>query len=87
MIIVHTGYDSSPQPMLKRRWYGSRRTLQEAVVGARPQVAAQLWNFPDRTTAIGQMINAYLASNAELDDGTIHLLFSANRWEKRWGTL
>lgn len=47
------------------------------------QVAAQLWNFPDRSTAIGQMINAYLASSTELDDATIHLLFSANRWEKR----
>lgn len=46
-------------------------------------MAAQLWNFPDRTTAIGQMINSYLASEADLDDGTIHLLFSANRWEKR----
>lgn len=47
------------------------------------QVAAQLWNFPDRTTAIGQMISAYLGSTAELDDATVHLLFSANRWEKR----
>ena len=47
------------------------------------QVAAQLWNFPDRTTAIGQMISAYLCSTAELDDATVHLLFSANRWEKR----
>jgi dTMP kinase len=27
------------------------------------------------------MINAYLASDAELDDRTVHLLFSANRWE------
>eukprot|EP00611_Tribonema_gayanum_P019618 TRINITY_DN3432_c0_g1_i4.p2 TRINITY_DN3432_c0_g1~~TRINITY_DN3432_c0_g1_i4.p2 ORF type:complete len:229 (-),score=62.38 TRINITY_DN3432_c0_g1_i4:257-943(-) len=37
--------------------------------------------FPDRTTAIGQMINAYLQSTAEMDDRCIHLLFSANRWE------
>lgn len=37
--------------------------------------------FPDRTTAIGQMINAYLQSTAELSDQAIHLLFSANRWE------
>ena len=48
------------------------------------QVPAELWNFPDRSTAIGQMINAYLASDSELDDASIHLLFSANRWEKRW---
>ncbi|KAG8748396.1 Thymidylate kinase [Ceratobasidium sp. 414] len=38
--------------------------------------------FPDRTTAIGKMINAYLQSESEVDDQTIHLLFSANRWEQ-----
>lgn len=36
----------------------------------------------DRTTTIGQMINAYLTNATELDDHTIHLLFSANRWER-----
>ena len=29
------------------------------------------------------MINAYLTNSSELDDRAIHLLFSANRWEKR----
>lgn len=38
-------------------------------------------NEIDRTTSIGQMINAYLQSKADLDDHAIHLLFSANRWE------
>lgn len=38
-------------------------------------------HFPDRTTAIGKMIEAYLHSESDLDDRTIHLLFSANRWE------
>ena len=37
----------------------------------------------DRETAIGQQINAYLTNAAELDDHVVHLLFSANRWEKR----
>ncbi|MCO5610727.1 hypothetical protein L7F22_064968 [Adiantum nelumboides] len=46
-------------------------------------VPAEAWRFPDRTTAIGSMISSYLASSAELDDRTVHLLFSANRWEKR----
>jgi dTMP kinase len=41
------------------------------------------WRFPDRTTAIGQMISSYLTGASELDDSAIHLLFSANRWEKR----
>ncbi|KAK8017386.1 thymidylate kinase [Apiospora rasikravindrae] len=37
--------------------------------------------FPDRTTPIGQMIDAYLKGQTEIEDHVIHLLFSANRWE------
>lgn len=43
----------------------------------------ELWNFPDRSTQIGHMIDAYLRSSTQLDDAAIHLLFSANRWEKK----
>lgn len=46
-------------------------------------VPAEAWRFPDRSTAIGCMISSYLSSSADLDDCTVHLLFSANRWEKR----
>ncbi|XVF71485.1 hypothetical protein PTKIN_Ptkin12aG0041100 [Pterospermum kingtungense] len=45
--------------------------------------SVKLWRFPDRTTSVGQMISAYLTNKSQLDDRTIHLLFSANRWEKR----
>jgi dTMP kinase len=48
-----------------------------------PKVKAEMWRFPDRTTEIGTMIDAYLARSKELDDAAVHLLFSANRWEKR----
>ncbi|ATY59473.1 thymidylate kinase [Cordyceps militaris] len=41
----------------------------------------KLMRFPDRTTQIGQMIDAYLKSAVRMDDHAIHLLFSANRWE------
>ncbi|EPS62817.1 thymidylate kinase-like protein, partial [Genlisea aurea] len=41
------------------------------------------WRFPDRTTGVGQMISSYLSNKSDLDDHAIHLLFSANRWEKR----
>lgn len=44
---------------------------------------ASLMRFPDRTTTIGTMINSYLSNSTEIDDGCIHLLFSANRWEKK----
>ncbi|KAJ6831173.1 thymidylate kinase [Iris pallida] len=43
----------------------------------------EAWRFPDRTTCVGSMIAAYLANQSQLDDRAIHLLFSANRWEKR----
>merc|ERR1719510_2321157 len=38
--------------------------------------------FPDRSTEIGKAIDAYLTGQNELDDHVIHLLFSANRWER-----
>ena len=49
--------------------------------------STELWRFPDRSTSVGQMISAYLSNKSHLDDRTIHLLFSANRWEKRYVLL
>jgi dTMP kinase len=37
--------------------------------------------FPNRSTTIGTLIDLYLRSKIELSDKTVHLLFSANRWE------
>ncbi|XP_010121077.1 PREDICTED: thymidylate kinase, partial [Chlamydotis macqueenii] len=34
-----------------------------------------------RTTEIGQLISSYLGKEKNLEDHTVHLLFSANRWE------
>jgi dTMP kinase len=45
--------------------------------------STELWRFPDRNTNVGQMISSYLSNKSQLDDHTIHLLFSANRWENR----
>lgn len=42
---------------------------------------AQLMHFPDRTTSVGSIINAYLKGTKDLDDHALHLLFTANRWE------
>lgn len=43
---------------------------------------SELIKFPDRSTPIGQLINRYLTeSDFKLPDQSIHLLFSANRWE------
>jgi dTMP kinase len=35
----------------------------------------------DRSTPIGKQIDYYLRGQSQLDDHSIHLLFSANRWE------
>ncbi|XP_070817457.1 thymidylate kinase [Chaetodon trifascialis] len=55
-----------------------KRLLQALQQSGRP---AEMMRFPDRTTTIGQLISAYLEKKSELEDHTVHLLFSANRWE------
>ena len=61
----------------------SSQSLQLASFLSNSGIPVESWRFPDRSTAIGNMISAYLSTTAELDDNTVHLLFSANRWEKR----
>lgn len=43
--------------------------------------AAKYMAFPDRSTKIGHTINAYLTNQQQIPDETVHLLFTANRWE------
>ncbi|XP_063824776.1 thymidylate kinase [Ostrinia nubilalis] len=45
-------------------------------------IQAEATNFPARNTEIGKVIDSYLKSQNNLSDETIHLLFSANRWER-----
>lgn len=45
------------------------------------KLPAELRAFPDRTTTIGQLINKYLTKKLDFPPETVHLLFSANRWE------
>ena len=46
---------------------------------------AKYVKFPNRTTPTGMMINSYLTNQAQLEDHSVHLLFSANRWEAAAG--
>ncbi|XP_008276392.1 thymidylate kinase [Stegastes partitus] len=55
-----------------------KKLVQALQQSGRP---AEMMRFPDRTTTIGQLISAYLEKKSELEDHTVHLLFSANRWE------
>ncbi len=43
--------------------------------------SAELFKFPDRTTPIGALIDAYLQCKIEVAAAAVPLLFSANRWE------
>ncbi|KAJ2772997.1 Thymidylate kinase [Coemansia nantahalensis] len=72
LLIVFEGCDRSGKTTQSTR-------LVQALNGA--GVAAKLLKFPDRTTAIGTMIDGYLQQKTRLSDQAIHLLFSANRWE------
>lgn len=47
--------------------------------------SSEFIRFPDRTSLIGQLINSYLTSASNMSDQTVHLLFSANRWEASAG--
>lgn len=40
--------------------------------------------FPDRKTDVGGIINSFLRKELPLTPEVIHLLYSANRWEKRF---
>jgi len=44
-------------------------------------------DFPMRTTPIGTLVDAYLRKQTPFADEAIHLLFSANRWEKQFNLL
>jgi len=37
--------------------------------------------YPDRTTPVGKLLDAYLKRECEMEDHAVHLLFTANRWE------
>lgn len=43
----------------------------------------KLLAFPDYTTPIGREIKAFLAGNRNHPPELVHILFAANRWEKR----
>lgn len=39
------------------------------------------WLYPFRSTDIGELLDKYLKKEIDIDDRSVHLLFSANRWE------
>ncbi|KAF5921541.1 hypothetical protein HPG69_009109 [Diceros bicornis minor] len=43
---------------------------------------AELLSFPERSTEIGRLLSSYLEKKNEMENHSVHLLFSANRWEQ-----
>ncbi|XP_066135899.1 thymidylate kinase [Saccopteryx bilineata] len=43
---------------------------------------AELLRFPERSTEIGKLLSSYLEKKSDVEDHSVHLLFSANRWEQ-----
>lgn len=74
--IVFEGADRSGKTTQTQRYANFLRKAGVKVAEGAP------WRFPDRTTGTGKMIDAYLKSETEIEDRALHLLFSANRWEK-----
>lgn len=72
-LIVFEGLDKSGKSTQSQK-------LKEAL--EKDGQLVDLWSFPDRNTKLGDVIDSYLNKKLELHDRSIHLLFSANRWEK-----
>ncbi len=73
VLIVLEGCDRSGKTTLSRR-------LVEELNSRRMETEAM--RFPDRTTLLGKFLDGYLRGENQLSDQSVHLLFSANRWEK-----
>jgi dTMP kinase len=74
LLIVLEGGDrsgKSTQARLLQEWLRKEK-----------EISCEIWQFPDRTLPSGQVIDSYLKSSRDLDDHAIHLMYSANRWEK-----
>lgn len=75
-LLVFEGCDRSGKTTQTQRCVEALRKSGVKVASASP------WRFPDRTTPIGKMIDSYLQGTSDIDSNALHLLFSANRWEK-----
>jgi dTMP kinase len=73
LLIVFEGLDKSGKSTQSKLLYDALNSKN---------IKSELWRFPNRTTSIGKLIDAYLTKQIELEDHAVHLLFSANRWEQ-----
>jgi len=46
-------------------------------------IAASVMNFPDYSTPLGRQLKAYLVRKTKLEPHVVHMLYAANRWERK----
>mmetsp|Transcript_8272 Transcript_8272/g.14973 ORF Transcript_8272/g.14973 Transcript_8272/m.14973 type:complete len:224 (+) Transcript_8272:63-734(+) len=81
-LIVFEGLDRSGKSSQARALVSELNA--RAIPVAKSPNGNGVWCFPDRTTQIGKIIDSYLQSKSlsSLNLNSLHLLFSANRWER-----
>jgi dTMP kinase len=62
-----------------------KKTLSALLMGRLRDagIPGEMISFPDYTTPIGRELNFYLAGERDYPPQTRHLLFAANRWERK----
>jgi Thymidylate kinase len=75
-IVVLEGTDKAGKTTQSRMLLEALKNLGKVCV---------ILDFPDYNTAIGAEIRAFLDGKREYSPEVKHLLFSANRWEKKAG--
>lgn len=77
-LVAIEGIDKSGKTTLSKNLY---KKLSESEIIIQNKIPVKKIKFPDRNTEIGGIIDKYLKNQINLNPYTIHLLFSANRWE------
>ncbi|KAG0440442.1 Thymidylate kinase [Dictyocoela muelleri] len=77
-IISIEGIDKSGKTTLSKNLLNR---LNSSLLVKSKNIPVSRISFPDRSTEIGNLIDKYLKNKVEFNPETIHLLFSANRWE------
>ncbi|CAI2325070.1 unnamed protein product [Caenorhabditis sp. 36 PRJEB53466] len=77
LLIVFEGLDRSGKSTQARRLV---ETLNKGAGDG--QTTAVLQAFPDRSSPIGKLIDQYLKKEIDLDEHSLHLMFSADRFLK-----
>ena len=71
-LIVLEGCDKTGKSTQSKKLFQYLDNLGEKV---------KLYAFPRRSTRVGKILDDYITKKSDISDQTVHLLFSANRWE------